>query len=112
MQKVYEHEQLLWVAQAQQILAAADVACSIRNEFSSNVMGEIPFVEVWPELWIHDPGQAPKADALLKQWLKTMRESERTSQDLPNWICGACGEENEGQFALCWSCGLALAEDE
>jgi hypothetical protein len=21
------------------------------------------------------------------------------------WICARCNEENEGQFAACWSCG-------
>jgi hypothetical protein len=24
------------------------------------------------------------------------------------WICRHCGEENEGQFAACWSCGTSL----
>lgn len=28
-----------------------------------------------------------------------------------SWTCGACGEEIEGVFALCWSCGAPRSED-
>jgi hypothetical protein len=27
-----------------------------------------------------------------------------TVEDLPNWICNECNEENEGSFDSCWKC--------
>lgn len=79
------------------------ITCLLRNEELFAVMGEIPFLEIRPELWVVDDEVLPRAHHLLERWLQ---EDEAS----PAWRCGACGEELEGQFDHCWKCGRAREE--
>lgn len=74
------------------------IACLLRNEELFAAMGEIPFVELTPELWIIDDDVLPRARLLLDGWL-------RPPDGTPPWTCPECGEELEGQFGACWKCG-------
>ncbi len=81
------------------LLAAEGVDCLLRNDQLNAALGEIPFIECRPELWVIDDEIFPRAQALLKAWLK---------QDADNgacWVCPHCGENCEAQFGACWSCG-------
>ena len=82
-----------------EILAHEGIACTLRNDQLSSAIGEIPFVECCPELWVIDDEIFPRAQMFLKSWLK----SEIAVAD--PWVCPACGESIEGQFGACWSCG-------
>ena len=79
-------------------LRAEGIACELRNTTLSGAMGEIPFLECAPQLWIRDEADEARALALL--------EHLRRPVTGPAWRC-ACGEELEAQFASCWSCGAA-----
>jgi len=79
-------------------LAQEGIACLLRNDDLVSVMGEVPFVECYPELWVLDAETWPRARLLLEGWL----ESEPV---VSNWQCPACGEILEGQFTSCWNCG-------
>lgn len=79
-------------------LAQEGIACLLRNDDLVSVMGEVPFVECYPELWVLDDETWPRAKLLLEGWL-----AEPT--DTSFWICPGCGEEIEGQFCACWNCG-------
>lgn len=81
-----------------ELLEREGVACLIRNEQLFAALGEIPFLECSPELWVVDDEVWPRARLLLDNWLKG---SEETSP----WACPACGEVLEGQFGACWNCG-------
>lgn len=81
------------------MLQREGVECLLRNEELFVGLGEIPFVECYPELWVVDDDLYPRAISLLKQ----LMESESTH---PSWTCSSCGEEIEGQFNSCWKCGL------
>lgn len=74
------------------------VACLLRNEELFAAMGEIPFLECRPEIWVVDDEVLPRARQLVENWLY-----EDTAA-LP-WRCPDCGEELERQFDLCWKCG-------
>ena len=52
MFKVFEDFDLARVGHFQSALAAAGIRTLLKNQFMSSVMGEIPFVEVMPELWV------------------------------------------------------------
>lgn len=106
MKKVFTREELIWVVQAKSLLEDQGIACTLRNEYASSVAGEVPFTHTWPELWVLDDRDAESAKALIKEWQQTMQDSE----DYPAWQCPQCGESNEGQFALCWSCGMVLEQ--
>ncbi|MCK5826194.1 MAG: DUF2007 domain-containing protein [Desulfuromusa sp.] len=82
-----------------EILADEGIECVLRNDQLSSAIGEIPFVECYPELWVIDDEAFPRAQIFLNSWLKSDREIS-----VP-WVCPACGEQIEGQFGACWSCG-------
>ena len=74
------------------------IACLLRNEELFAAMGEIPFLELRPELWVLDDDVLPRARLLLEGWLQPPQAS-------PSWTCPGCGEVLEGQFGACWKCG-------
>ena len=76
------------------------VSSLVRNEQLFTGLGEIPFVEIFPELWILDDEVYPRAKMLVSRWLKDPSSSG------PNWKCPRCDEELEGQFGSCWQCGF------
>ena len=80
-------------------LAAEGIACLVRNDELSTALGEIPFVECYPEVWVIDAEVYPRARLLLDQWLA------ETSTMQASWRCDGCGETLEGQFQSCWKCG-------
>ncbi len=101
MQKIYTfglHQQGL-AGLLRDLLEQEGIACVIKNEKLSIGLGEIPFVELYPELWIVDNEVLPRARKLLEQWLA---EQQPPLQD---WTCPNCGEQLEGQFGACWQCG-------
>ncbi|MEJ2471120.1 MAG: DUF2007 domain-containing protein [Desulfuromonadales bacterium] len=79
-------------------LEGEGIACLIRNEQLFAALGEIPFLECFPELWVVDEEVWPRAKTLLDNWLKEDR-------DAADWTCPVCGEILEGQFGACWQCG-------
>lgn len=75
------------------------IACLLRNVELSSALGEIPFLECLPELWVIDDEMYPRARMLLKGW------SDMGAQAGEPWTCPGCGETLEGQFDACWNCG-------
>jgi hypothetical protein len=78
-------------------LRAAGIRCELRNTMLSGAIGEIPFLECAPQLWIERETDEPRALEILQQ----LRQPERG----PIWRCAACGESSEPQFGACWQCG-------
>ncbi|HKL27352.1 MAG TPA: DUF2007 domain-containing protein [Desulfuromonadales bacterium] len=83
-----------------ELLEREGIHCLIRNDQLFSAMGEIPFLECLPELWIVDNEVYPRARQLLKNWL---HEEEQAGKE--TWRCPRCGERHEGQFGACWQCG-------
>lgn len=81
-----------------ELLEREGVACLIRNEQLFAALGEIPFLECSPELWVIDDEVWPRARQLLDNWFKV-------EENMTTWTCSACGETLEGQFGSCWQCG-------
>jgi hypothetical protein len=81
------------------LLEEAEIRCMIRNEYLSSAMGEVPFLEASPELWIQKEEDYLRAKAMLETW-----RSARIGTTEP-WACAHCGEKIEGQFTSCWQCG-------
>jgi hypothetical protein len=95
--KVYESFNISQVGQAQSLLNAEGIETFIRNEFASSVMGEVPFVEVCPQLYILDASEEGRARELLLPF-----ESRPAAAD---WHCPACNSEVDGPLGQCWNCG-------
>lgn len=100
MQRVFRSELLAEVGHFRNVLEQAGIACMIRNDKLSGGLGEIPFLECLPELWVIEDRQVEAAKALIA------RHSE-PSDSGESWRCSHCGEMSEAQFAVCWQCGHA-----
>lgn len=81
-----------------ELLEKEGIVCLIKNEQLFAALGEIPFLECAPQLWVVDDDVWPRARVLLEAWLKEDNDSE-------SWTCENCGEQLEGQFGACWKCG-------
>jgi hypothetical protein len=87
------------------ILQQEGIDCIVRNEQLFAGLGEIPFTECYPELWVVDEEVYPRAQSLLKQYMA----NDNAENSFRN--CPACGEEVEGQFNACWNCGREFESD-
>jgi hypothetical protein len=80
------------------VLRAAGIRCAVRNTALAGAIGDIPFLECAPQLWIDSPLDESRARELLG--------SLRQPVTGPAWQC-ACGESIEPQFGACWRCGAS-----
>jgi len=98
--KVYTAESVVEIAHLRNLLESAGIPCEVRNDRLGGAVGEIPFVECWPELWVRNAGDVLRARGLIDEAL-------RPATDADAWDCPGCGERIEPQFAQCWRCAAA-----
>lgn len=104
MKRLASHESLAHLGHLKNVLEQSGIRCLIKNEQLSGALGEIPFLECLPELWVVRDEDADRAEALLDSLAQTPQAA--------SWRCTACGEPNEGQFAICWNCGAPDEHDD
>jgi rubrerythrin len=78
-------------------LRAAGIECEVRNTVLAGALGEIPFLECAPQIWIRNSLDEARARELLEQLRSPLSGAP--------WTCRQCGEVLEPQFAECWNCG-------
>jgi hypothetical protein len=100
MRRVHTAESTIEIAHLRNVLESEGIACIVRNDRLAGVIGEIPFVECWPELWIAEPGQELRARGLIEQALRPRPAGKP-------WICPECGEHIDAAFTECWRCAVA-----
>ena len=94
--KIYTHESLATVNIVRGFLESHGVFSVLRNQHLSSVMGDIPFFETWPEIWVAQANET-QAKQVLSEWV------DRKFDDV-EWLCTQCNESNPGTFEICWSC--------
>jgi len=99
MKKIFVSQNLFEVEMRKERLEEACIRCTIKNHRSSGLAGEIPFTEVFPELWVLQDAEYDRARQLLEE------ETELLSSNQDTWMCAGCGERHESQFGTCWNCG-------
>ena len=52
MKRVYTAESIVQVTHVRNLLSAEGIRSELRNDRLAGVIGEIPFLETWPELWV------------------------------------------------------------
>ena len=99
MKKVTSCDSLVTINHYKNILTSEGIPAFLKNEHFGSIMGEVPFQEVWPELWVENDLDYDRAVQLI--------DSAKIADESPSrpWKCPVCGEENEGQFSACWKCG-------
>jgi hypothetical protein len=101
MKKVTSSQSLVMISHYRNLLGSEGIPSFIRNEYLGSIIGEMPFEEVWPELWVRNDLDYDRALQLI--------DSVTLASESPSspWRCFRCGTENEGQFAACWNCGAS-----
>ena len=99
MKKVYVSQNLIDVEMHKERLEQTGIRCMIKNQRSSGLAGEVPFTEVFPELWVIQDQDYDRARQLLEEGPILLPSNENC------WTCVGCGERHEGQFVICWNCG-------
>ena len=98
MIKVFENFDFSRVGQLQSLLESHGIKTYIKNQYASSVMGEVPFVEVVPQLYVLAKEDLQRAQELLQPDLPDQDPAE-------DWVCPECGIDVEGNFTRCWKCG-------
>ena len=97
MIKVTSADSLVLISHYKNLLESEGIDAFIRNEHLGSILGEMPFQEVWPEVWVRNDLDFDRA----KQLIDASIEQESPAK---SWKCRKCGALNEGQFAACWQC--------
>ena len=83
------------------LLEHAGISVKIINEHAQGAVGEIPFVEVFPELWVDEDSNEVAA-------LQCIDEYHTRKKIKGELCCLQCSEMNPASFELCWQCGCEL----
>lgn len=98
MIKVFEDFNFSRVGQMQSLLESHGIRTFLKNEFGSSVVGELPFVEVIPQLFVIEEKDLDRAKELVSS-------EPRVEHPGADWNCPDCGSEVDGHFVQCWNCG-------
>ena len=82
-------------------LVAAGIEARVLNEHAQGGMGEIPFTQVYPEIWIMQESDSVQAREIIAAF-------ERPPSSHKTIRCKACAEINPPGFEICWHCGKPL----
>jgi hypothetical protein len=107
MIKVFEDFDVTLVGHYQSVLESNDIATFMKNQFGTSGAGELPFVEVVPQLWVLNEADTGRAKALIKE----LRYPESSEQP-QSWVCPGCGEPQEAEFTHCWKCSSSRPEND
>ena len=79
------------------LLTDAGIDARIFNENAQSAMGELPFTHAYPQIWLLNDVDFVRARKIIGLF-------ERTPVDSGSIFCGACNEQNPGNFHICWKC--------
>ncbi|CAD84077.1 MULTISPECIES: DUF2007 domain-containing protein [Nitrosomonas] len=101
MKKLYTANHLLEAHIVRDLLENAYIPTRLFNEYAQGGMGEISFTHTYPEVWV-------MRDLDFERGRKIIAAYEQAPQVTDIVFCLQCGEENPGNFQLCWQCGSGL----
>lgn len=97
MKLVYTSEDRLTIYHLKNLLEVQGIDCMVKNDSLSSVVGEIPILVAWPELWV--------IDSDMEDWAKELIIRSKKDVDYTKtWVCENCGEEHSSRFTECWNC--------
>ena len=85
MKQIYSSNNLQYCLFLKEILESEGIQCMIRNEYLSNLAGELPVEQTWPELFILDDSDILKAE-------KILAENKASFNEMPSF-CPKCDSE-------------------
>ena len=83
------------------LLRHSGIDARVLNENAQGGLGDIPFGEAYPEVWITNAADFARATDLVANF-------ECAPAVIGSVFCRACSEENPANFELCWQCGSRI----
>ena len=83
------------------LLRQAGIDARVLNENAQGGLGDIPFGETYPEVWIINAPDFARAKGMIADFECAPIESGSI-------FCRTCQEENPANFELCWHCGARM----
>jgi len=83
------------------LLVQAGIQAHVFNENAQGGLGQLPFTEAWPEVWVSEDHDLGRAQEIVQAF-------ECSPEVSASVRCPACAEENPTSFQLCWSCGTSF----
>ena len=102
MKRVHIAPTLLDAQLAADALSSLGIVTHILNANAAGALGEVPFMQAEPEVWVDDDTQETRAREVLAGLRNAPLRNEK--------LCPHCGETNPGNFLSCWQCGAALPD--
>ena len=102
--KLYTAADIIEAQLVQKLLASEGITTSLKNENLQSGVGELPFVAMWPELWLLNLHDLARAQQVLNEFVNRNVASD--------WVCTICNECNPGSFEICWMCAGTSIDDE
>lgn len=99
MIKVFEDFDIALVGHYQSVLESNGIVTYMKNQFGTSGAGELPFIEVIPQLWVLNEADADRAEALIQEL-----HDPASREQMLDWQCPACGTQLEAAFTQCWKC--------
>ena len=101
MKRIYTAMNLPEAYLVRDLLTRSGVAAHVFNEHAMAAMGELALGSAYPQVWIAQEHQEQHARSVIADY-----ESRPASTGIKN--CFGCGEQNPGEFELCWNCAAPL----
>ena len=97
MYKIHSAENLQTAYLIQSLLAKEGIKTQILNEYAQGGIGDISFIQAYPEIWLINEADKNSAQSIIDQF-------EQTDNSVESVICPNCNEENPDTFEVCWHC--------
>lgn len=104
MIKVFEDFDISLVGHYQSVLESNGIETFMKNQFGTSGAGELPFIEVIPQLWVLNEADSVRAVGLIQE----LHDPANRVQ-MQAWVCPVCGTPQEAAFTHCWKCSSARA---
>ena len=83
-------------------LAQAGIQAQVLNQYGQGALGDLPFLQVSPEIWLDDARDVERAQTIVRDYQHARPRSGARR-------CSVCGEDSPPEFELCWRCGKEFA---
>jgi hypothetical protein len=104
VKELFREQDITRVSYYKAVLEEEGIPTMIRNEFLTfSGITEIPIPEFFPALCVLNDDDYMRAVAIIREHLNASQMDSDTEI-----ACVSCGENNPGNFGVCWSCGKPL----
>lgn len=102
LKKLFTSQDVFEIQAVRSELDALSIPYMVKNEYAAGAIGELPWQDAQPELWLVDDSWYARASLVIERLLT--KDSTGISNPRFDWVCDDCGEENGEAFDICWFC--------